>query len=145
MTWDGSKKKLVCKNESCGVPKDVRTYSNDDEDKYAKNRSIDVFGLPGGNFLETVLRNYQKNIVVKNRRFRVSKRPAFTLENVNFQNIDTGLYLLINRWNLPNEKYIDVPGDILTGLEKYHKKSLTFFLAETSHDMYNWDRFSRDG
>jgi len=92
-------------------------------------------------FLETVLINCERDIICQDRIFKLSKRPDYGSASVNFKNKETGLYLRASKWNLPDTKYIEVPGDALTGINQFHNQILTFYLGDTPHDTANYDKF----
>jgi DNA-directed RNA polymerase subunit M/transcription elongation factor TFIIS len=145
MTWDGSSGKLICKNDNCGrqKPSNASNIGENVQNGAKGNERIDNDHPGLDEFLETIVQNYQKVIIYQNKRFKLGKRPIYNDDTVNFYNEQTRLYLTATRWNLPKEKYIDLPGSVLTGMEKYRKKALTFFLAETPHDRSNYVRFDK--
>ncbi len=145
MVWDSASGKLKCKNDNCGNPKQISDLNNEKSvQNRAQGKQSDLGPISElDDFLETIMRNYQKEVFHQNKRFKLGDHPIYEIDTVNYYNEKTGLYLTATRWNLPKAKYIDLPGDALTGIEIYHKKTLTFFLAETPHDQSNYEKFDK--
>ncbi len=144
MVWDSASGELKCKNDNCGRPKQISDLNNESVQNGAKRgKHIGNSYSGSDDFLETIMQNHRSEVFYQNKRFKLSDHPIYEADTVNYYNEKTGLYLTATRWNLPKAKYIDLPGSALTGMDKYYKKMLTFFLAETPHDQSNYERFER--